>query len=227
MMQFDSPHHVSPTVDESRAGVLVAIHTRREAMAIIFDGRSGTPLVADIEGRWHGAPVVLLHSQNETRRVWQPTMMQLGEHGFLVIAYDARGCGDSGRVDDGDLSVTAQMSDLRHVIDQLGGQAFVVARGMSTMVAQYGAAGSRATSTSALVLIDPTPPSPVMFRSGLSREEIERAVASVSAPTLVLVTADPSIGDRDAQAGTSGLGESDTDALLDFLCAHTQTMAAV
>ncbi|HEX9833747.1 MAG TPA: alpha/beta hydrolase [Mycobacterium sp.] len=194
-------------------------------MAVIFSGRGGMPLAADLEGRWQGPPVVLLHSQGQSRRVWRHTLKRLAAQGFLAIAYDARGCGDSVEAVDEDLSLTAQMSDLRHVIDQLGGHAVVVAHGTSAMVAQYGAAGSRATSTEALVLIDPSPPSAALFRSGLSREEIERAVASVSAPTLVWAKANPPSGGN--KPGQARLSRSAIDAMLQFVCAHTKMSTAV
>ena len=43
-----------------------------------------------------GPPVLLLHAGGERRLVWHKVMAPLAQRGFLTIAYDQRGHGESG-----------------------------------------------------------------------------------------------------------------------------------
>ncbi|MHA3794458.1 alpha/beta hydrolase [Sphingomonas sp. YL-JM2C] len=67
-------------------------------------------------GSESGPIVVLLHGVGQTRYSWRGTMTGLAEQGYRVIAYDARGHGDSGWSASGDYSLAAMADDLHRMI---------------------------------------------------------------------------------------------------------------
>lgn len=54
--------------------------------------------------------------------------------GYRVIAYDRRGCGESGDVADGRYDLAVQAADLQAVIEHVGAPANVLAHSAGTLV---------------------------------------------------------------------------------------------
>jgi non-heme chloroperoxidase len=62
----------------------------------VWHAASGLAIAGDAWGPL-GAPLaILLHEGGQTRRAWKGTGEQLGAVGYRVVAFDARGHGDSG-----------------------------------------------------------------------------------------------------------------------------------
>jgi pimeloyl-ACP methyl ester carboxylesterase len=112
----------------------------------------GVLIVGDAAGDSGSSTIVLLHGAGQTRHSWDAARDALAASGYYVIAYDARGHGDSGWSADGMYSYALRASDLRSVL-----------RGASEPVALVGASMGGITCLqsiieglrpSALVLVD-------------------------------------------------------------------------
>jgi non-heme chloroperoxidase len=108
-----------------------------------FAGRDGNRLAADVAGDPSNPPVVLLHGGGQTRHSWGTTLNALAEKGWLAIAVDLRGHGDSDWAADGDYTLDAFAGDVLSIsaaLDQppalvgasLGGLASLAAIGEHT-----------------------------------------------------------------------------------------------
>ena len=64
-------------------------------MTVWFRGAGDIRLAADVEGPWSGPPVLLLHGGGQTRHAWKRTTELLGDEGYLAVALDLRGHGES------------------------------------------------------------------------------------------------------------------------------------
>jgi pimeloyl-ACP methyl ester carboxylesterase len=96
------------------AGHLPALPTDRLRSLASHDG--GTIQVVEA-GRADGPPIVLLHGLVIDSRIWVKQLASLPEHGFRVLAVDARGhggskCGDTGH------SIENLTYDLRTVLEE-------------------------------------------------------------------------------------------------------------
>ena len=76
-------------------------------------GHGGIALAADAWGAPDAPPVVLLHGGGQTRHAWGGTAETLAREGWLAIAVDLRGHGESGWAPGGDYSVEAFVNDVR------------------------------------------------------------------------------------------------------------------
>jgi pimeloyl-ACP methyl ester carboxylesterase len=112
----------------------------------------GVVIMGEAAGDPRAPTVVLLHGAGQTRHSWDAARKALAESGCYVIAYDARGHGESGWSADGVYSYALRASDLRSVLV-----------GASEPVALVGASMGGITSMqaitdglrpSALVLVD-------------------------------------------------------------------------
>lgn len=122
-------------------------------------GASGLNLVAD---RWQSDSlparglVVLLHGGGQTRHSWQTTGRDLASVGWVTVAVDARGHGDSDWAPDGDYGVEVLVEDLAAVVHELGRPPVLVGASMGGMTSLI-ACGRWSDFARALVLVDIVP----------------------------------------------------------------------
>jgi pimeloyl-ACP methyl ester carboxylesterase len=126
-------------------------------MAVVFQGAGEIDLVADIEGPWSGPVVLLLHGGGQTRHAWKRTTTQLGEQGYLAIALDLRGHGESSWSIDADYTLAGFAADVRAVADEIGRTVALVGASLGGMASLVAAGEEPAVDCSALVLVDVTP----------------------------------------------------------------------
>jgi non-heme chloroperoxidase len=126
-------------------------------MAIRFTGAQSVELVCDIAGRWSDPAVLLLHGGGQTRYSWGGTAAALADRGFLTLALDARGHGESDWAPDGDYSIEAYAGDLRRVIRQLRRPVALVGASLGGLASIIAAGEAPAVPCTELVLVDVTP----------------------------------------------------------------------
>lgn len=119
-----------------------------------FVGRDGNILAAEQAGSAQAPPVILLHGGGQTRHAWAGTALRLAEAGFLAIALDARGHGDSQWVADGDYSADAMVGDLARVRAALRAPPVLVGASMGGLTALLAIGEGPAGFARALVLVD-------------------------------------------------------------------------
>lgn len=85
-----------------------------------WPGAGGVTLAGDEWGEAGHPLVILSHGGGQTRHAWKNVGEQLAAAGFRVVAYDARGHGDSDWAPDGRYSQDAMIEDLVHLIAALG-----------------------------------------------------------------------------------------------------------
>jgi pimeloyl-ACP methyl ester carboxylesterase len=84
-----------------------------------WPGADGVRLAGDAWGPPRGPLVLLLHGGGQTRHAWKGAGEILGAAGYRVIAYDARGHGDSDWSPDGVYGEDVQVRDLKSLIAAL------------------------------------------------------------------------------------------------------------
>ncbi|MBU3707385.1 MAG: alpha/beta hydrolase [Mycobacterium sp.] len=101
-----------------------------------FRGEESLRLIAD---EWNrdtdgGRPTILmLHGGGQNRFSWKKTGQVLADHGFHVIALDARGHGDSDRGPAGGYTVAALAGDVLRVMDQIDRPVVLIGASMGGM----------------------------------------------------------------------------------------------
>jgi non-heme chloroperoxidase len=126
-------------------------------MTAWFPVTAGIRLAADIEGRWDGAPVLLLHGGGQTRRSWKQTAAALAAHGYLVVSVDQRGHGDSDWAPDGAYELGDYAEDVRRITQERGRPWIVVGASLGGLAALLAAGEHPAVNCAALVLTDAAP----------------------------------------------------------------------
>jgi non-heme chloroperoxidase len=119
-----------------------------------WPGSGGVTLAGDSWGDPDGPLVLLLHGGGQTRHAWKGTGESLGQAGYLAVAYDARGHGDSGWSPDGVYTQDTHVADLISLIAALDGRRPVLvgaSMGGGTILA---AVGEDHVDATALVLVD-------------------------------------------------------------------------
>jgi pimeloyl-ACP methyl ester carboxylesterase len=117
----------------------------------------GLRLAADTWGDPRCPPALLLHGGGQTRHAWGGTGSLLAAAGYFVIAYDARGHGDSQWSAQGCYSDDALVDDLRCVLACLGARHPVLIGASMGGATSLLAVGEGAVAASALVLVDIVP----------------------------------------------------------------------
>ena len=118
-------------------------------------GAAGLSLKGDVWGQPSAPLVVLLHGGGQTRHAWKGLGARLAADGYFVIAYDARGHGDSDWATDGDYELDALVADLQAVLDgtEHSGIPVLVGASMGGATALVGV-GEQTLQAEALVLVD-------------------------------------------------------------------------
>lgn len=119
-----------------------------------FVGHNGNILVADLAGSAQAPPIILLHGGGQTRHAWAGTALRLAQAGFLAIALDARGHGDSQWVADGDYSADAMVGDLACVRASLSAPPALVGASMGGLTSLLAIGEGPADFARALLLVD-------------------------------------------------------------------------
>ncbi|AOR73327.1 alpha/beta hydrolase [Burkholderia stabilis] len=117
----------------------------------------GVRLAGDTWGHPDAPLVVLLHGGGQTRHAWGGTGALLGSTGYFAVAYDARGHGDSDWSPAGDYGQDAFVSDLRHVVDVLGGRRPILIGASLGGGTSLVAIGECRIDARALILVDIVP----------------------------------------------------------------------
>src|SRR3712207_2200496 len=86
------------------------------ARELTLTGAGGLRLAAEEWGPEAGRPVLLLHGGGQSRYAWKATAARLAAAGYRVVAYDARGHGDSEWAPDGAYSMDDLAGDVRAVL---------------------------------------------------------------------------------------------------------------
>jgi len=122
-----------------------------------WGGFEGVKIAGDSYGNVSGPTVVLLHGAGQTRHAWRLTGQRLGEAGYFVVAFDARGHGDSDWSVDGQYSQEAKIADLLAVLAALGRARPVLVGASMGGVTCLIAIGEGYVEASAVVLVDIVP----------------------------------------------------------------------
>lgn len=146
-------------------------------------------LAGDSWGDPGGPLVILQHGGGQTRHAWKGTGEVLGDHGYHVVAFDARGHGDSDWAPDGHYGPDVMIDDLDRIITAVGKRRPVlVGASMGGSTSLIGVGEGR-VEAAALVLVDIAPrsePDGVMkintfmnkYREGFdSLEEVADAIS--------------------------------------------------
>ena len=128
---------------------------------VTFHGDGGLTLVGD-EWNRSGADldrptILMLHGGGQNRFSWKNTGAVLAEHGFHVIALDARGHGDSDRAPGGEYTVDALARDVAAVLDQIGRPVVLIGASMGGLTGIVAARKAGPRKVSGLVLVDVVP----------------------------------------------------------------------
>jgi pimeloyl-ACP methyl ester carboxylesterase len=105
-----------------------------------------------------GPPTILmLHGGGQNRFSWKNTGQVLADHGFHVVALDARGHGDSDRAPAGQYGIHALARDVFAVLDQIGRPVVIIGASMGGMTGIIAAHHAGPQSVTKLVLVDVVP----------------------------------------------------------------------
>jgi pimeloyl-ACP methyl ester carboxylesterase len=118
---------------------------------------SGLTLAADVYGDPGAPPVVFLHGGGQTRHAWGGSAQALAAAGYLAIALDLRGHGESAWAPDGDYRADAFVRDLAGVLAQIERPAFVVGASLGGITAMMTEAAAPVPCCRGIVLVDVTP----------------------------------------------------------------------
>lgn len=128
---------------------------------VAFRGDADLTLVAD-EWNRGGAPadrptILMLHGGGQNRFSWKNTGQILADHGFHVVALDARGHGDSDRAPDGEYTVDSLTRDVLAVLRQIGRPVVLIGASMGGLTGIRVAHQAGPQAVTKLVLVDVVP----------------------------------------------------------------------
>ncbi|WP_227999751.1 alpha/beta fold hydrolase [Mycolicibacterium sp. P1-5] len=101
--------------------------------------------------------ILMLHGGGQNRFSWKNTGQVLADHGFHVIALDARGHGDSDRAPDADYSVDALSADVLKVLEEVGRPVVLIGASMGGLTSILVAKEAGPDVVTKLVLVDVVP----------------------------------------------------------------------
>ncbi len=133
-------------------------HSGRQTVE--FHGENGLTLAADEWNRDQGAErptIVLLHGGGQNRFSWKNTGQILADHGFHVIALDARGHGDSDRAPTAEYTIEAFAEDVHHVLDEVGRPVALIGASMGGLTSLLVADQAGPEKVTSIVLVDVVP----------------------------------------------------------------------
>lgn len=125
-----------------------------------FRGEKSLKLVADEWNRGAGGnrpSILMLHGGGQNRFSWKNTGQVLADHGFHVIAIDARGHGDSDRAPGGEYTVNTLAGDIAEVLQQIGRPVVLIGASMGGLTGIQVAYDAGPQVVTKLVLVDVVP----------------------------------------------------------------------
>jgi pimeloyl-ACP methyl ester carboxylesterase len=125
-----------------------------------FQGEKSLKLVADEWNRGTGGnrpTILMLHGGGQNRFSWKNTGQVLADHGFHVIAIDARGHGDSDRAPGGEYTVNTLAGDVAEVLQQIGRPVVLIGASMGGLTGIQVAYDAGPQLVTKLVLVDVVP----------------------------------------------------------------------
>lgn len=122
-----------------------------------WEGSGGVRLAGDSWGEPAGPLVVLQHGGGQTRHAWKGTGELLASAGYHVIAFDARGHGDSDWAPDGHYGQNAMVADLKCVLAAFAGRRPVLVGASLGGGTSLVAVGENQVDATALVMVDIAP----------------------------------------------------------------------
>ncbi|SIT41737.1 Alpha/beta hydrolase [Paraburkholderia piptadeniae] len=122
-----------------------------------WKGHDGVRLAGDTLGDPNGTPIILLHGAGQTRHSWRRMAHLLGDAGFYVISFDARGHGNSDWPADSNYSPSAMVRDLEHIALSLGVKRPVLVGAATGGATSLLAVGEHYVDASGLILINFAP----------------------------------------------------------------------
>jgi non-heme chloroperoxidase len=122
-----------------------------------WSGHGGLRIAGDSWGDPLGRLVLLQHGGGQTRHAWKGAGEKLAAAGYFVVAFDARGHGDSGWAPDGAYGQDAMVQDLECVVAALGNRRPVLVGASMGGGTSLVAVGENRIDAVALVLVDIAP----------------------------------------------------------------------
>lgn len=123
------------------------------ATTLRVQGAGGVELVGDAWGDEAAPPLVLLHGGGQTRGSWSGAAPGLAERGWRVLAFDARGHGDSGWSPDGHYALDEFARDVCALAASLDAPPVLVGASLGGMSALL-AVGEMGAPARGVVLVD-------------------------------------------------------------------------
>ncbi|WP_431237166.1 alpha/beta fold hydrolase [Mycolicibacterium aichiense] len=138
------------------------VSSTNSGQTVEFRGTNGLALVADewnrgAESTAERPTILMLHGGGQNRFSWKNTGQVLADHGFHVIALDARGHGDSDRAPDADYSVDSLSADVLRVLEQIGRPVVLIGASMGGLTSILVAKEAGPAVVTKLVLVDVVP----------------------------------------------------------------------
>jgi non-heme chloroperoxidase len=122
-----------------------------------WPGAGGVRIAGDSFGNAKGPLVILQHGGGQTRHAWKNVGETLGNAGFFVVAFDARGHGDSDWAPDGRYGQDVMVEDLKSVVTALGNRRPALVGASMGGGTSLVAVGEDHVDATALVLVDVAP----------------------------------------------------------------------
>ena len=133
------------------------IDARSEAHLITITARDGLRLAVETRGLADAPAVLFAHGFGQSRHAWARAAEGLAAHGWHAVTFDARGHGDSGRLQNGHYALEQFVDDLLTVARSLAPPPVLVGASMGGLVGLVASGETRPDPFRALVLVDITP----------------------------------------------------------------------